>query len=101
MLATGDGSGSRAWSRIRARARAGPAALRDRHRPDLEIVESDHTDHRFRAFALRDEWAHAAQLLAADIDYPNFKSAIAERQSYARARRYGMVWEIMLGLRRD
>jgi hypothetical protein len=80
VLATGDGSGSRAWSRIRARARAGPAALRDRHRPDLEIVESDHTDHRFRAFVLPDEWTDAGQMLAADIDYPNVKSAVAERQ---------------------
>ena len=31
---------------------------------------------------------------------PEFKNAVAERQGYARAKRYGKVWEIMLGLQR-
>src|SRR4051794_37474035 len=80
--------------KVRARARQDLEALRERYLPDLEIVESDHTDYRFRAFVLRDEWTHAAQALAADIDYPNFKSVVAERQGNGRARRYGKVWEI-------
>ena len=87
--------------KIRARARTDLAALRAGYLPDLEIVESDHTDYRYRAFVLREEWEHAAHALAADIDYPNFKNAVAERQGFARAKRYAKVWEIMLGLQRD
>lgn len=86
--------------KVRARARADLEALRDRHLPDLEIVETDHTDYRFRAFVHRDEWAHAARALAADIDYPNFKSAVGQRQGAARAKRYGEVWRVMYGLQR-
>jgi hypothetical protein len=40
-------------------------------------------------------------MVAADINCPNFKCAVAERQGYAGAKRYGRVWEIMLGLQRD
>ena len=86
--------------RIRARAHEDLAALRDRHLPDLEILRTEHTDYRFRAFVSRDEWTRAAQALAADVDYPNFKSAVAQRQGHARASRYGRVWQIMHDLQR-
>jgi len=84
--------------KIRARAREDLAALRDGYLPDIEFIETDHTDYRFRAFVRRDEWAHAAHALAVDIDYPNFKSAVAERQGHKRAGRYTKVWEVMHGL---
>ena len=84
--------------KIRARAREDLEALRDRYLPDLEIVESSNTDYRFRAFVHRDEWEHAARSLAADIDYPNFKSAVAKRQGHSRAGRYARVWQIMYAL---
>jgi len=54
--------------KIRARASEDLEALRGRYLPDLEIVETEHTDYRFRAFIQRDEWAHAAHALAADIE---------------------------------
>ena len=63
-------------------------------------METDHTDYRYRAFVARSEWVHATQALAAAIDYPNFKSAVAERQG-PRARcvlRAGLA--TMLGLQR-
>ena len=63
-------------------------------------MESDHTDYRYRAFVARGEWMHASHALAAAIDYPNFKSAVAERQGQGRAARYGRVWATMLGLQR-
>jgi hypothetical protein len=75
-------------------------ALRDHHLPDREIVETDHPDYQYRAFVARDEWVHAAEALAAAIDYPNFKSAVAARQGHERAARYGRVWRTMLGLQR-
>ena len=86
--------------KIRARAREDLEALKARYLPDIQILETDHTDYRLRALVRRDEWAHAAHALAGDIDYPNFKSAVAQRQGYERAKRYGQVWEIMLGLQR-
>ncbi len=86
--------------KVRARVREDLEALRDHHLPDLQIVESDHTDYRYRAFVARDEWTHAAEALAAAIDYPNFKSAVAERQGDGRAARYGRVWRTMLRLQR-
>ena len=87
--------------KIRARAREDLEALRSRHLPDIEIVESRHTDYRYRAFVHRDEWMHAAQALAAEVDYPNFKNAVAQRQGVGRAKRYGEVWLLMYGLQRD
>ena len=87
--------------KVRARAREDLEALRDHHLPDLEIVETDHTDYRYRAFVAHDEWVHAAHALAGTIDYPNFKNAVAERQGRERAARYGRVWRTMLGLQRD
>src|SRR4051795_12558108 len=87
--------------KVRARAREDLEALRARHLPDLEVVETDHTDYRYRAFVARDEWVHAAQALAAAIDYPNFKNAVAERQGHERATRYSHVWRTMLGLQRQ
>jgi len=87
--------------KIRARAREDLEALRDQHLPDLEIVESEHTDYRFRAFVRRDEWEHAVRSLVADIDYPNFKSAVGQRQGHARAGRYAQVWQVMYGLQQS
>jgi hypothetical protein len=87
--------------KIRARAQEDLEALRDRYLPDLEILRTEHTDYRFRAVVARDEWAHAAQALATDIDYPNFKAAVAQRQGSPRAKRYGRVWELMHGLQRE
>ena len=87
--------------KIRARTRADLEALRRRHLPDIEIVETHHTDYRYRALVHRDEWIHAAQALAAEVDYPNFKNAVAQRQGVGRAKLYGEIWLLMYGLQRD
>lgn len=80
---------------IRARVREDLDALRVHHLPDLEIVENAGTDYAFRAFVSREEWEHAAQQLAREIDYPNFKNAVAARQGPERAHRYMEIWEVM------
>ena len=85
---------------IRARDREDLAALRRGYLPDLEIVENAGSDYRYRAFVARDEWEHAAQRLAADIDYPNFKNAVAERQGHDRAALYSRIWETLHELQR-
>lgn len=35
--------------------------------------------------------------MAAEIDYPNFKSEVARRQGHGRAGVYGEVWATLLG----
>jgi hypothetical protein len=39
-------------------------------------------------------------VVAGEIDYPNFKNAVAERQGRARSRVYGRVWNLLLELQR-
>lgn len=85
---------------VRARVRADLEALREAHLPDVDIVETRDRDYRFRALVARDAWAHAAGALARDIDYPNFKNAVAERQGHSRASRYSHVWSVMYELQR-
>lgn len=80
---------------IRSRVREDLEALRTHHLPDLEIVANAGTDYAFRAFVSRDEWEHAAQQLARDVDYPNFKDAVAARQGSARAHAYLEIWATM------
>ena len=86
---------------VRARVREDLEALRDHVLPDIQIVRTPERDYRYRAVVGRDEWAHAAETLAAAIDYPNFKSAVAQRQGHDRAHRYGEIWGVMYDLQRD
>jgi hypothetical protein len=80
---------------VRARAREDLEALRRRYLPDLEIVENEGSDYRYRALLERSEWEHAAERLAADIDYPNFKDAVHDRQGPDRARLYMRIWSTL------
>lgn len=80
---------------IRARVREDLEALRWHHLPDLEIEVDVLGDYRFRACVARDEWEHAAQGMAAELDYPNFREAVAQRQGRERAARYLEVWRAM------
>lgn len=49
----------------------------------------------------RRAWTGALILMAAEIDYPNFKSEVARRQGYGRAGVYGEVWATLLGLQEE
>ncbi len=80
---------------VRARVRGDLESLRDELLPDLELEELETADYRFRAHLSRDEWAHAAERLAASVDYDNFKDAVARRQGDDRAHRYLQVWSVM------
>lgn len=82
---------------VRARVCADLEALRPLL-PGLEISETATRDYRFRARVERDTWTRAAAALAAEIDYPNFKDAVAERQGYERASVYARVWATLRGL---
>lgn len=86
---------------IRARTREDLERLQRRHLPDIEILENAGTDYRFRALVARSEWEHAAERLAADIDYANFKDAVAQRQGHERAELYLRIWDALRELQRQ
>ena len=82
---------------VRARVREDLESLADLI-PGLGVEETPERDYRFRAAVTRDAWATAAAELAREIDYPNFKNAVAERQGSSRAHVYSGVWGILLRL---
>ena len=85
---------------VRARVREDLERLRDTHLPDLHIVENAGSDYRFRAYVERGQWVWAAMSMASEIDYSNFKNAVAQRQGLVRARIYSRVWHELYELQR-
>ena len=83
----------------------GHALVRARVREDLEAFcertgappprETPERDYRFRTSVPFAVLAAELAQQAAAIDYPNFKDAVAARQGYERARRYGRIWSVM------
>ncbi len=63
-----------------------------------DIIESSDSDYRYRITAPRAEVESAMARLTAEIDYDNFKDAVASRQGYDRAITYGEVWKILYKL---
>lgn len=82
---------------VRARTRGDLESLRGvvSH---VEIEETPERDYRFRASVHRVMWAAGVAELAMEIDYPNFKNAVAERQGSERAHLYSDVWATLLSL---
>ena len=58
---------------VRALTRADLTSLRSEILPDLQIEETPDAEHRYRAVVARDEWAHALETLAQQIDYDEFE----------------------------
>jgi 8-oxo-dGTP pyrophosphatase MutT (NUDIX family) len=84
---------------VRARVRSDLEALRDAHLPALgAIKETTNTDYRFRAQAPHAAVVAAMAQLVAQIDYGNFKDAVADRQGGKRAKLYHHVWHALLDL---
>ncbi len=82
---------------VRARSREDIEALGS-WIPGLEPYSDPRADYRRRAVVSRAEWVAAVALMVVEIDYPNFKSAVAERQGSRRASLYGEVWGTLLAL---
>ncbi len=94
--------------------RPGYLCVRARVRADLEnlfeleslsgyagdVIETDNSDYRFRVYVTREDWVTASADLARQIDYPNFKSAVEERQGRERAHTYISVWGALATLQR-
>lgn len=84
---------------VRARVREDLEALAELAGP-LDITDTPDGDYGFRAEAARERWSAALVLLASEIDYGNFKNAVAERQGHERAGVYGRVWSALRELQR-
>ena len=94
-------------------AKDGPDTIvvRARVRGDLEnllpllgeatIVDGGGTDYPFRVRVSRSTWKQALGVLADEIDYGNFKDAVADRQGRAREAVYHDVWENLRDLPRS
>ena len=79
--------------RLLVRARAGADLKRLRELiPGLELLHGLGTDYPWRAWVAREDWARALAAMCAEIDYGNFKNAVADRQGGLRASIYGEVW---------
>jgi ADP-ribose pyrophosphatase YjhB (NUDIX family) len=86
---------------VRARVRVDLEQLQARYLPELgPVLESTTTDYRFRAVAPQAAVAQAMARLVADLDYDNFKHAVAQRQGQARADLYHEVWSVLYELQR-
>ena len=66
----------------------------------IDILETPDGDYRWRTTVTRRAWAGALVLLAAEIDYPNFKDEVARRQGYERAGVYSDVWATLRRLQK-
>ncbi len=87
---------------VRARVHGDLDALRDRYLPELgPIEEGAGSDYRFRAQAPRDALARAVARSIDDLDYGNFKDAVADKQGASRAKLYGKVWQDLYELQTD
>lgn len=84
---------------VRARVKGDLEALRERYMPGL-TEPSDHggTDYPWRSRIDHASFAEGLAALARDVDYSNFKSAVAATQGAGRAHVYGDVWRAMLGV---
>lgn len=68
--------------------------------PHLEPWHDPAADYAWRARVERSEWGYALGVIAGEIDYRNFKNAVADRQGEARADVYARVWAELLELQR-
>lgn len=81
--------------RVRARAAADLDALR-RQCPQLgPTLVGAGTDYEFRARVPADAFATWAARAALEVDYDNFKGAVAAAVGYARERVYHAVWDVL------
>jgi hypothetical protein len=62
----------------------------------VEIAQSPQGDYPYRAFVKPEVFAQWVSVVAAEIDYDNFKSHIAHTKGYDYAHTLGSVWSAML-----
>lgn len=83
---------------VRARAKADLEALRPLV-PGLKITATPQRDYQFRAVVNKPVWQSVVAALAGEIDYGNYKTAVALGPGgHARADIYHDVWFALLGI---
>lgn len=85
---------------IRARCEKDINNLYDHYRdkcPSMRKPTSDENrDYRWRLSIAKEEWQKLAGLLAAKVDYPNFKAEVHQRPDQGnKSRAYAKVWATM------
>lgn len=86
---------------VRARVRGDLEALEEKYLPTLGPIEAGGgSDYPYRARISSKGLADAVTRMVEDIDYSNFKDAVASRQGLERAHAYGEVWSILRKLTR-
>ena len=85
---------------VRARTRDDIEALR-KQIPAIRPFADPNADYRHRAVVSKADWVAALADLAAEIDYDNFKNAVARAQGAGRAHVYAAVWSDLLPLQAD
>lgn len=84
---------------VRSRVRADLVALHDQYLPSMGPIRShEGTDYPYRATVEAVALGTAVARMMEDLDYPNFKDAVAARQGHERARVYGKVWSALYDL---
>jgi hypothetical protein len=84
---------------ICSRVKSDLIALRDQYLSNLgPIVAHSGTDYPYRATASRIDVSAALEKFTQDIDYDNFKNAVASRQDHSHASLYGKVWSTLYNL---
>ncbi len=85
---------------VRARTREDIEALRE-WIPGIEPYSGAGSDYLWRAVVSRAEWVVAVAQMVSEIDYPNFKTAVAQRQGAERATYYTEIWQVLRRLQRE
>lgn len=85
---------------VRARKRADLVALLRRVGAANRIHRTEKADYLYRVFTTIRRWMKWVAILAADIDYPNFKDAIKAKNP-ERAALYGKVWTTLLDVEKE
>ena len=81
---------------VRGRVRADLEALREQHLSAMGPIEADGgTDYKYRAVAPAAQVAAAMCGTVADIDYSNFKDAVAAEQGSQRSGLYHELWDTL------
>lgn len=79
--------------RVRADLEALVALMRRLELDPPQILATPHADYHYRVLMTPEAWARTAAALAAEVDYPNFKSRV--HGDPERDRAYMSVWSAM------
>lgn len=84
---------------IRSRAKSDLEFLQAKYLPNMgPILANAGSDYKYRAKASREALAVAMLRITMDLDYANFKSAVATTQGHQRAAVYHQVWDVLYAL---